>query len=184
MATDENFEKIIAEMEELEKGEKPAVINNEVEKEDVVELTTSDFNYPHEYILKEEGLTKDDMPEEIRKMIITFERKLRIAISDKAPEKTFLQIQNLSTLVADKIISYLESDEVSHETIVVKKEEGGGIDDGIDGGGVADEDTIIDDGEIGGVDDDLEDDEVGEVIIEEKGGMFEGVLGGIFNWNN
>lgn len=179
--TDENFEELIAQMEAEEKGEKV-----EAKPIEVAETKSTELIYPHEDILEEEGLTKEDMPADIRKMIITFDRKMRMAIAKKAPEKTFLQIQNLSTLIADKIITYLESSEVKREKIVVeKKEDGGGIDDGgIDDGG--ENGDGIDDLGSGdtSVEDDLEDggEASGETPPTEKGGLFDGVLGGIFNW--
>ena len=117
----------------------------------------------------------NDLPTEIRKMVITFERKMRMAKAKNAPEKTFLQIQNLSTLIADKILDYLEAD-------VDKFDDGGGIDDGgMDDGGMADDiqdvSSEVDDGI-----DENDYKEGGSVEIKEKSGIFGGILGGILDF--
>lgn len=179
--TDDNFDKIMAELDAEEKSEKVP------EKKE----SSNKSSYAHEEILKEEGLTKDDLPADIRKMIITFDRKLRMATVKKAPEATMLKIQNLSTLIGDKIVTWLESDESTVQKVVInKKEDGGaviddaagGSDDGLDDGG---DDSVIDDGDTT-VEDDLEDgsDDGAAGGEASKGGLFDGVLGGIFNWNN
>lgn len=196
---DENFENLIAEIEAEEKG-----IEKKKEEKTVEEKPT-EIIYAHREILEEEGLTKKDVPAEITKMIDTFDRKLRMAKIRKAPEATFLQIQNLSTLIGDRIITYIESKDREHETIVVeKKEDGGGIDDGslgddggtddggTDDGGTDDggadnegaDDSIVNDDSDSNVEDDLDelDDGADSDDAPTKGGMFEGVLGGIFNW--
>lgn len=211
-SNEDNFEQIMAEIEAEEKGSK---VSESTEKKEEVEKSTKKIDevgktqkeeeksssslYAHEEILKEEGLTKDDMPADIRKMIITFERKKRMAESSKASEATMLKIQNLSTLIADQIISYLESDETKHEQIKVEKmeepneimEDGGGIEDiaATEDGGMDDgaDDSIIEDGGdfIDDGIDDLEDggEASGEEVVK-KTGMFDGLLGGIFNWND
>ena len=168
----ENFEKLISEIE----SEDEQIRDTEVKE--VVEQTSSSLTYTHEDILKEEGLTKDDMPADIRKMIITFERKMRMAKAKNAPEETMLKIQNLSTLIGDKIIDYLEADDKRYESLV-KKEDGGGLDEGEDV--EISDDSIIED-EDTNVEDDLEDELEDDSEEAERGGMFEGVLGGIFNW--
>ena len=134
-----------------------------------------EIEYAHEEIMKEEGLTKNDLPAEIRKMVITFERKMRMAKAKNAPEKTFLQIQNLSTLIGDKILDYLESD-------VKRFDDGGGMDDGgMDDGGIADD---IQDGgsEVDDAIDENDFEDGGKVEVKEKGGIFGGILGGIFDF--
>jgi hypothetical protein len=161
--TEDNFENLISEMEaEQRVGEKA----------EVVEETPTEITYAHIQILEEEGLTKEDMPEDIRKMIIAFDKKMRMAKSRKSSEKIFLQIQNLSTLIADKIIDFLEKE----DAVVVKKEDGGGFDDGgsdIFDDGVSD----IEDPEI---DEEFEDG--GSVEKKEKSSIFGGILGGIFDF--
>ena len=95
-----------------------------------------------------------------------------MAKSRKSSEKIFLQIQNLSTLIADKIIDFLEKE----DALVVKKEDGGGFDDGgsdIFDDGVSD----IEDPEI---DEEFEDG--GSVEKKEKSSIFGGILGGIFDF--
>ena len=169
MATesDDNFNNLIAEMEAEENGVKT------VDKKDANE--TSEIEYAHEQIMEEEGLSKDDLPNDIRKMVITFERKMRMAKAKKAPEKTFLQIQNLSTLIADKILDYLESEEPK------KMEDGGGMDDGgMDDGGT----DFVEDGGVD-LEDPIDDENFsdgGSVKTKEKGSIFGGILGGIFDY--
>lgn len=159
-SSEENFEKI---MEEVEKEEK--VSPSESTASTTVEKVSDEISFPHEKIMEEEGLTKNDLPDDVRKMVVTFERKLRMAKAKKASEETMRKIQNLSTLIADKIIDHLESDLPENEQM----EDGGSFDEG----GIGD----IDDG-IDGVDDPLDD----EPEIKEKGGIFGGVLGGILDW--
>ena len=131
MAIDMNFENLLLEIDTEEKGTN--LKSKEVKKAKVMGEEDGEMEYAHEQIMEEEGLTKNDLPTEIRKMVITFERKMRMAKAKNAPEKTFLQIQNLSTLIADKILDYLEAD-------VDKFDDGGGIDDGgMDDGGMADD---------------------------------------------
>jgi len=156
--TNEQFEEILKE------------VNSEV-GDDKVEATevqeTVDTPYAHEKIMKEEGITKNELPEDIRKMVITFERKLRMAKKNNSSEATMLKIQNLSTLIADKIIDHLESD-------IPTKEDGGGI-EGLDDMGIGADDSAVDD-----LDDGVED--VDDIEVKEKGGLFNGVLGGILDW--
>jgi hypothetical protein len=145
-------------------------VNSEV-GDDKVETTeaqeTVDTPYAHEKIMREEGITKNELPEDIRKMVITFERKLRMAKKNNSSQATMLKIQNLSTLIGDKIIDHLESD-------IPTKEDGGGI-EGLDDMGIGGDDSSIDD-----LDDGVED--VDDIEIKEKGGLFSGVLGGILDW--
>ena len=173
MATDMNFENLIAEIDAEEKGVNPK--SKEIKVKEVMEDKGGEIEYAHEEIMKEEGLTKNDLPSEIRKMVITFERKMRMAKAKNAPEKTFLQIQNLSTLIGDKILDYLESD-------VKRFDDGGGMDDGgMDDGGIADD--IQDGGSE--VDDGIDENDFedgGKVEVKEKGGIFGGILGGIFDF--
>tara|TARA_R110000787_G_scaffold212140_1_gene321921 strand:+ start:381 stop:821 length:441 start_codon:yes stop_codon:yes gene_type:complete len=141
---DEDFNQIIA---EIEGGQTKSV--EKVEPKKTVEKTEK--LYPHEEILAEEGLTKDDMPKDIRDMIVTFNLKLKMA-KKAGEEATMLKIQNLSTLIADKIISYIESSDKSYENIDLN-EEGNKIDE----------------------EEELEEE-------EELKGLFGGVLGGIFDY--
>lgn len=173
MAIDMNFENLLLEIDAEEKGTN--LKSKEVKKAKVMGEEDREMEYAHEQIMEEEGLTKNDLPTEIRKMVITFERKMRMAKAKNAPEKTFLQIQNLSTLIADKILDYLEAD-------VDKFDDGGGIDDGgMDDGGMADD--IQDGGSE--VDDGIDENdykEGGSVEIKEKSGIFGGILGGILDF--
>lgn len=192
--SEENFEQIIAEIEAQEKGgntEKSTEKVDQVDSDEVfedLEGESDDIQYAHEKILSEEGLTKNDMPDDIKKMINTFNRKKLMAERNDASEETFLKIQNLSTLIADQIITHLEEKD--------KKifDDGGGIDatgglgegadDGMDDGGADDDGTIISDGDVN-VDDGV--DEIENPPSSEDGeskGIFDGILGGIFNWND
>ena len=173
MAIDMNFENLLLEIDTEEKGTN--LKSKEVKKAKVMGEEDGEMEYAHEQIMEEEGLTKNDLPTEIRKMVITFERKMRMAKAKNAPEKTFLQIQNLSTLIADKILDYLEAD-------VDKFDDGGGIDDGgMDDGGMADDiqdvSSEVDDGI-----DENDYKEGGSVEIKEKSGIFGGILGGILDF--
>ena len=120
--------------------------------------------------MREEGISKNELPEDIRKMVITFGRKYRMAKSSNASEATMLKIQNLSTLIADKLIDHLESD-------IPTKEDGGGI-EGMEDMGFGGDD--VDDGGIDDLDDGVDD--VDDIETKEKGGMFAGILGGILDW--
>jgi hypothetical protein len=164
--SNEQFEEILKEVNsEVDMDNSKSI--NSASTDDVSE-SDSELRYPHEKIMKEEGITKNDLPDELRKMVITFERKRRMATTKKASEATFLKIQNLSTLIADKIVDFIESD-------IPTKEDGGGIegmemdDGGIDDGGIDD----LGDGDVN-IDDDIE--------SKESGGMFKGILGGILDW--
>ena len=177
-STKENFDKIISEMEEDNSGvseSSNSESSNIVEEKEVSENkkeSQGDLSYPHLEIMDEEGISKKDLPIEIRKMITTFDRKMLLAKRHKSAEKTFLQLQNLSTLIADKIIDYIESDTESSRLE--------------DGGGISDADTIFTEDGGGDVEDpNIEDDEFeegGEVETKEKGGIFGGILGGIFDY--
>ncbi len=167
--SNEQFEEILKEVNSEVDVDNSKTMNTP--SNDDVSVSDSELSYPHEKIMKEEGITKNDLPDELRKMVITFERKRRMATTKKASEATFLKIQNLSTLIADKIIDYTESD-------IPTKEDGGGIegmegvemdDGGIDDGGIDD----LGDGDVN-IDDDIE--------SKESGGMFKGILGGILDW--
>jgi hypothetical protein len=165
--SNEQFEEILKEVNSEVDVDNSKSINS-VSTDDASE-SDSELSYPHEKIMKEEGITKNDLPDDLRKMVITFERKRRMATTKKASEATFLKIQNLSTLIADKIVDYIESD-------IPTKEDGGGIEgmEGMEGmemddGGIDD----LGDGDVN-IDDDIE--------SKENGGMFKGILGGILDW--
>ena len=168
MAIDMNFENLLLEIDAEEKGTN--LKSKEVKKAKVMGEEDREMEYAHEQIMEEEGLTKNDLPTEIRKMVITFERKMRMAKAKNAPEKTFLQIQNLSTLIADKILDYLEAD-------VDKFDDGGGIDDGGMADDIQDGGSEVDDGI-----DENDYKEGGSVEIKEKSGIFGGILGGILDF--
>lgn len=161
----EQFEEILKEVNS-ETGDDSS--NTQVEETKKEDVKSSEMVYPHEKIMKEEGITKNDLPEEIKKMVNTFERSRRMATMKNSKEATFLKIQNLSTLIADKIIDYIESD-------IPQKEDGGGIEAMTDMG--MDDSSATDD-----LDDGVDDLEDGEVETKEKGGLFNGILGGILDW--
>lgn len=169
--SNEQFEEILKEVNsEVDVDNSKSM--NSVSTDDASE-SDSELSYPHEKIMKEEGITKNDLPDDLRKMVITFERKRRMATTKKASEATFLKIQNLSTLIADQIVNYIESD-------IPTKEDGGGIE------GMGMDDVGVDDGGVddGGIDD-LGDGDVNiddDIESKESGGMFKGILGGILDW--
>jgi len=168
---DAEFEKIVAKLDAEDNGTQEAPATTEAAEEVVEkkeEVTSGDDKYyAHEEIMKEEGLKSEDLPTEIREMIASFNRQKNIATKKGYGESTYIKIQNLSTLIADKIMDFLEKD-IEGEP-VVKKEEGGEaeeiepISDGSEE--VIGEEVVVDDNE-----------------KKEGGGIFEGVLGGIFNW--
>ena len=183
MASDENFENLLAEIDAEEKGttKKKEVTNISIDKNGNEE--EGKMTFAHEEIMKEEGLTKNDLPSDVRSMIITFERKMRMAKAKKASEKTFLKIQNLSTLIGDKILDYIETKDESFED--------GGVlyDGGMDDGGMADTgDDAGDDLSLEGntdVDDDMNEDDFddgGSVKTKKKSSIFGDILGGIFDY--
>ena len=188
MASDENFENLIAEIDAEEKGttNKKEVTKSSVDKNGKEE--DGKMTFAHEEIMKEEGLTKNDLPSDVRSMVITFERKMRMAKAKKASEKTFLKIQNLSTLIGDKILDYIETKDESFE-------DGGVLDDGADAGFDAGDDAGADAGDDTGddlslegntdVEDDMNEDDFddgGSVKTKKKGSIFGDILGGIFDY--
>lgn len=184
MASDENFENLIAEIDAEEKGvtKKKEVTKSSVDKNGKEE--DGKMTFAHEEIMKEEGLTKNDLPSDVRSMVITFERKMRMAKAKKAPQETFLKIQNLSTLIGDKILDYIETKDESFE-------DGGVLDDGADAGfddGADAGDDAGDDLSLEGntdVEDDINEDDFddgGSVKTKKKGSIFGDILGGIFDY--
>ena len=192
----DNFESILAEIEAEEKGGKTEKSTKTVEQSEVEEVKEEKkptYTFAHEEIIEEEGINKKDLPDKIQKMISTFERKKRMAIKQGENESTMLKIQNLSTLIADQIITWMESDGGDMKETAIK-EDGGSVDDFMTGEDIVSEDSggaeeidIIDDGETGNVEDDIDIDyEEGGNTVDEplKTNLFSGVLGGIFNWND
>ena len=153
--TDPRFNELLDEMEQDERSTPEKGLRRKpVEKSDSPDVKY----YPHIKIMEEEGLNRDDLPKEIRSMVITFEQKRRMAERNNSKDTTFLQIRNLSALIADHIMTWMERD---LKEPVPKAEEGGEVDEVV------------------------EETEPQEEIKEEKEedeGMFGGILGGIFNW--
>jgi hypothetical protein len=175
---DENFEQILKEIDQEESGETPKPKSEDVEVEEVEEdveegdgkdnVEESDGNpdssyYPHIQIMEEEGITRKDLPEDISAMVLTFNRKKVMAERKKAADSTFLKIRNLSAVIADRIMDWIERDIEGEAPKPNVKEEGGGV-----------EEDIIEEG-------DGEKDGEGE-SKESGGSIFGGVLGGIFDW--
>jgi hypothetical protein len=166
---DENFEQILKEIDAEEEGgsvepkAEEVEVDEEEEEEESGEGAEKSGNpdasyYPHIGIMEEEGIDKDSLPEDIRKMVITFERKKRMAERKNAPDSTFLKIRNLSALIADKIMDWIEKDFEGEAPKPTAKEDGGGV-----------EEDIVEEG--------------GEGEEKESGGsIFGGILGGIFDW--
>ena len=165
--TDENFEQILkeidaedgsgdaakpkAEVEEVKEGEEV----EEIKESEEGEGANPDSYYPHIEIMEEQGIDRKQLPKEIQDMISTFNRKRVISERRKAADSTFLKIRNLSAVIADRIMDWIEKDMDGEAHKPVVKEGGGGVDDDI----------------------------VKEVVEEKsEGGIFDGILGGIFNW--
>lgn len=120
--TDPKFEALIKEIEAGE--EKPT---EEKPKQTVDPLLTGDvkptldedgeieteeefdIEYAHEQIMEDEGLSKGDLPEEVQSMIAIFENKKEQADSADFNEKRYLRLQNLSTLIGDKILDEIDT---------------------------------------------------------------------------
>ena len=105
-STDENFEKLIEEMEKEQPTE-------EVKQEEAY--------YAHVELMKEEGLEKSDMPDHIRKMITQFEQK-RTQIERSNDADKMADLQQLSSMIEGKIVNHLDGNE--------EFEEGGEIEEG------------------------------------------------------
>jgi hypothetical protein len=199
--TNEEFDKLVSEIEEQERQEaastSPKEEGSTSEKEEaaaaseVVEVTETD--YPHEDIMREEGLVWKDLPKEIQSMISTFKRKRTMATTKKSKnEATWINIKGLSVLIADKIMSWLEERDGLEPA---EKEEGGQLEGeapvSSEGGQPEaidtppDEEEVVTEEIVGEGADDLDGDGLeGEETSpkEEKGGIFGGVLGGILDW--
>lgn len=214
--TDAQFQEIIKEVHKMEEAEKqkttpptPAPETATVTETTTVEQTsvstTPEIIYPHITIMQEEGLKKEDLPKNIRDMINTFNRKLATSKRNNAPEETFLKIQNLSTLIADKIMDFLEKNIPQNQPTMtqkqtpppanstpkpVKKEDGGAaeindipepqnssedIDDTPAETPSTQTETPPAETETPPSDDDKKEDD--------DEGIFGGILGGIFNWS-
>lgn len=150
-AIDEDFESIFS---EINNGKsKDVKIDDNIEKEgDFSEELHEDkeSSYPHLEILKEEGLNVSDLPIDIQKKITHFNRKLKIAESSNQEDD--IEIQKLSMLIADEIITYIESSDKSYEQIDMTE----------------DVESHKEEGE--------------EEEENKPTGLFEGILGGIFNF--
>lgn len=191
---DEKFNELLAEMEAEEGGaETPkeevtditetaegkkehesegAAATEEVEEvEEKTEAEAEAEYYPHIKIMREEKINRKSLPKEIREMITAFNRKRSMAERNNGKDSTFLQLRNLSAIIADKLVDWLEKDydgEQRQPTVSSKKEE---VELELE------KDDEFDD------DEDFEDDEEEEEEGgKNKGGLFEGVLGGIFDY--
>tara|TARA_R110002020_G_scaffold44348_5_gene128009 strand:- start:4578 stop:5093 length:516 start_codon:yes stop_codon:yes gene_type:complete len=168
--TEENFDKLIAEMEAKEA--KANVKDNPIDD--------SDPYYAHIDVMQEEGLEKSDLPKEIGRMITVFNRKKSMAEKHTMKPETLADLQNLSVIIADKIQDYLEEG-LDPE----KKSEGGHIADA-DAGGEADSlsdiDEIAEDDDDENEDDEDEDEDENKTKEPKKSSSEWGILGGIFDW--
>jgi hypothetical protein len=166
---DENFEQILKEIDQEESGETPKPKSEDVEVEEVEEdveegdVEESDGNpdssyYPHIQIMEEEGINKKDLPKEIQAMMTTFGRKKLMAERKNSADSTFLKIRNLSAVIADKIMDWLEKDIEGEAPKPTIKEGGGNVEgEGAEEGSEGEE-------------------------KESGGSIFGGILGGIFDW--
>jgi len=181
---DENFEKIIEELEAEEKTTTATSVDSvdSVEaNEEVIEKKPESSDegryYAHLVIMKDEGLTKADLPSDIKDMVASFNRQKNLAEKRGYGESTFIKIQNLSTLIADRIMDFLEKD--IKNSPEVKKEEGGSVEGAAEGSGSEEVIKEEESEEILGSPD--------EEIIEDKkeeggGSIFGGILGGVLDW--
>lgn len=203
---DSNFNEIINEIEKEEKGSKPTAKPESAS----TKKGDSEIEYPHVEIMEEEGLERKDLPEDLQKMILSFERKKAMAIRRKAKEETFIEISNLSTIIADKIMDWLEEVEESEMELENEKEstdqetekelENELIMEGNEGEtpNIANVEEVTDVNETTETPSDVNDgssvESSEEVTVVENGDdsvtlepkkkveLFDGVLGGIFNW--
>jgi hypothetical protein len=173
--TDDNFEKLIAKLEDSpeDSSPKPSIEESLTEEESVkktqkitesaedkeqeikseddlretqVKTTDSDSDYPHISIITSEGIDVSQLPDEIKDMINYFNSKRVEALSSSSSESVLLKLKKLSVIISDRIMDWLEKDDAP-----VKKEQGG---------------EVIDEKE-----------------VESKTELFgEDFLGGIFNW--
>lgn len=143
--------------------------------EEKIEPSADAEYYPHIGIMEAENIDRKELPKEVQAMITMFNRKKHMAEVRKAKDETFLQIRNLSVIIADRILDWLERDvenpaaekEEEIEEVIVEKTEP--KEEEI-------EEVIEDEFEEEGENKEKKGDD------NKKGGMFEGVLGGIFDW--
>lgn len=200
---DENFNQILKEIEEEEKGgstkaseestdvtaaaegseEHDGEVNDDKasKKEEKKEANPDAEYYPHIGIMEDEGINRKELPRDVQDMISTFNRKKKMAEVRGAKESTFLQIRNLSAIIADRIMDWLErdldvddTDDTDDVEPTKKKAEGGSVDDEDDD--VMDTDVDLEEGGSAGGDSSESSDKSSE------GGIFGGILGGIFDW--
>jgi hypothetical protein len=112
-STDENFEKLIAEMEKEQPKE---------------EVKQAEAYYPHIELMREEGLEKSDMPDYIKQMITQFEQKKRQLEKSDAIGDATQDLQQLSSIIEGKIVEHLnggggDSDSHSEESDDLESEE-------------------------------------------------------------
>ena len=183
---DENFNQILKEIEQEENGvvteskeftdvTESAEGNKEHNKTSIESESNPDAEYyPHIGIMEDEGIVKKELPKDIQDMITTFNRKKRMAEMKNAKESTFLQIRNLSAIIADKIMDWIERDLDEVDDTIEKKSIGGSIDN--DDEEVMDTEVHLEDG--GAVEEDSKE----ETKESGEGSIFGGILGGIFDW--
>lgn len=187
---DDNFETLIAELEEEQGGSNSESSNdnnsddnntdnvdNEPLKEGGEEKKEG-LSFSHEEIMKSEGLSKNDLPSEIQEMINKFEKRLRMAKVRKAPEKTVVKLKDMSDLIGDKIVEYTKSE-------ALLKKDGGEIDGEKDDNMSNEEEDNdnIEDEVVNEEDSDIEEDhEDDDEEVEKKGSIFGDILGGIFDY--
>tara|TARA_R110000822_G_scaffold55834_12_gene141528 strand:- start:566 stop:1063 length:498 start_codon:yes stop_codon:yes gene_type:complete len=155
------FDKMMEDVNSEDNGGISATAKSENMEEEVdeikdVEEDTEDRSveasyYPHIGIMEEEGINIKELPKDIQDMIATFNRKKNMAKMKNAADSTFLQIRNLSVIISDRIIDWLEKDiDKSEEKDIEESEE--------------------------------KDIEESEEKDNKNEGIFDGILGGIFNW--
>lgn len=222
---DENFNRVLKEIEDEEneaaspdkKGEnKPPVevgengnaaesneAKGEVEEKKEKALNPDAEYYPHIGIMEGEGLKLKDLPNDIQGMVKTFRAKKNGADSFGGKESTYLKLRNLSAVIGDRIMDFLEKDlperkddggeaAESEEVNKVIEADEGGTGDIVEKAEELEENEVIEPE----IDEELEENEEIEEIKEDGdseidskdgksekgGGMFGGVLGGVLDW--
>jgi len=180
--TDEDFEKIIKEIDEKEAAQKS--------------MSSETSSYPHEELMKQEGMNEADLPDDIKKMITVFNSKKEKAVAKKANQDVLLDIQKLSALISKKIMILKENKNSEENNIGAEDNTDVNL---LENGGDLDFEGIGQEQDVENEDEHLEneDEQIASTEVEENGGkeeviaekedwfekkgFFDGILG-IFNW--
>jgi hypothetical protein len=173
---DEQFEQVMDEIDAQEAKEQAEAGSTESSDGGTV---STDPSYPHLKIMLEKRIWKNELPEETQKLITTFVRYRRNAKLNPDNTDNDLKAQETSKVIAEKLMEYVK--ERDQAKGVSAQEEGGEvtpIPEEIEGGEQTE--TII--AEEGGAVEGAGGGESGGEKKEEKGGVFDNVLEGLWNW--